>query len=545
MSSVARTLLRASRELDELVAPSAGKTVSEAGKVTISNPTYIPGRRIKPERFSKPGGNPLETTPSNLHYDPTNQRTQQNLVNQNQQLRATARAERATARVEQNQNKIRQQGNVLSYDESIPLTRGTEDTQGALRHQIEGNRNLNLNARGTVTPADLAPKIATVDMLNQAAVRDPRINANFAEGTIKREAPVVSEHSSGKVFRDRGATQDEVKALYNQEASRMGLNEVPAGNLGISPENAAALGGANQRILEAQETGSVVGLVRRQNELYNQGRVRGSIDGAVPQAGTAEGLEYGLLGNQIDIMERNASKSDLFSANPEAQQASKRLFSGDAYDEAVNMRNNQNASIGASDGYDEVATNAGNNAVANEAMRGGTNGSGYSGLYQPSQGNTQSSVGVFNMMEADGMAGIAGSVGFGALLGGTANYAMGGEFGEGAMMGGLAGGAMKIGARAIQANEAGIENYLQRTALGEGMESMNRTEAGQAIREMQQAPEGLMPGMAFNVLKSGAPSVGMQSRYAVMGGSMLSGVAFTGRRNDKRRGFNAHRGNRI
>jgi hypothetical protein len=26
---------------------------------------------------------------------------------------------------------------------------------------------------------------------------------------------------------------------------------------------------------------------------------------------------------------------------------------------------------------------------------------------------------------------------------------------------------------------------------------------------------------------------------------MLSGVAFTGRRNDKRRGFNAHRGNRI
>ena len=297
-------------------------------------------------------------------------------------------------------------------------------------------------------------------------------------------------------------------------------------------------------IAEAEETGSVVGLLRRQNELYDQG-------GMVPSAGSLERAEYDLLGNQIKKME-NRAYGDVLPADQHGPYNSigndavrKRLYSGDAYDEAAHMRSNNLTSTNAMNGGTRGPTPPSSSNTPVNPTTTPTGSTDYSGFYQPSQGNTQSSVGVFNMMEADGMAGVAGSIGFGALIGGTANYAMGGEFGEGAMMGGLAGGAMKIGARAIQANEVGIENYLQRTALGENMGSMSREQAGEAIRRMQQAPDGLMPGMAFNVLKSGAPSVGMQSRYAVMGGSMLSGVAFTGRRNDKRRGFNSHRGNRI
>jgi len=78
-------------------------------------------------------------------------------------------------------------------------------------------------------------------------------------------------------------------------------------------------------------------------------------------------------------------------------------------------------------------------------------------------------------------------------------------------------------------------------------DSYDSSTAVGAIRSMQSAPEGagLMQRGAFNVLKSDSASMGMQSRYATIGGSMLSGVAFTGKRNDRRRGFNAHRGNRI
>lgn len=202
-------------------------------------------------------------------------------------------------------------------------------------------------------------------------------------------------------------------------------------------------------------------------------------------------------------------------------------------------------------GYSETAHMNTNTTVASEAMSGSTSGStgstNYSGYYQP--GETPSSSGLLGSMSQDGAAGVMSSVAFGAAIGGAANYAMGGEFGEGAMMGGIAGGGIKIGARAIQQNQASIENFLQRTALGAESytEGMSRDTAAGAIQHMSAAPEGagLMQKGAFNMLKSESPSLGMQSRYMVMGGSALAGVTFTGNRKDKRRGFNAHRGNRI
>ena len=198
---------------------------------------------------------------------------------------------------------------------------------------------------------------------------------------------------------------------------------------------------------------------------------------------------------------------------------------------------------GYSQGYNEAAHMNTNTTVASEAMSGGTR---YSGYYQPSAAPING--GAFGAVEGGGGMGMAASMGLGALVGGTANYATGGSFGEGAMMGGLAGGAIKIGSRAIAANEAGIENYLQRTALGSEMTAgMTRVDAANRIASMETAAAGagFMQNRAFNILKSDSASMGMQTRYMVMGGSALSGVSFTGRRNDKRRGFNSHRGNRI
>lgn len=217
-----------------------------------------------------------------------------------------------------------------------------------------------------------------------------------------------------------------------------------------------------------------------------------------------------------------------------------------SYDEITHMRSNTATSTNVMNGGGSGPTppSSSNTAInPNTVPTGTTN---YSGYYQPSAAPLNG--GALGSIEAGGGLGIAASMGLGALVGGTANYATGGSFGEGAMMGGLAGGAIKIGSRAIAANEAGIENYLQRTALGSDMTAgMNRNDAARLIGARETAGEGagFMQNQAFNILKSQNPSMGMQSRYMVMGGSALSGIAFTGRRNDKRRGFNSHRGNRI
>lgn len=496
--SVAKTLLKAgSAEASEITLLKAGGSLNRSP--------------LKPERFKK--GDKIFDEPSNMYYEPTNQITQQNLVNQNRQLRATAKVERAAARAEEIKNTRRQQGNVVNEDQSIPLTRGTKDTQGVFGYQLQGNRNNpsgsvpGFSARGTVTPPE------------RFGISREAYDANFQNNAL---SPFAEGSKLERRFIE--STLDD------------------SFTLGISKENVAALRRTNERILEAQETGSVVGLLRRQNELYNQS----SRGGSVPRAGTPEGLEYGLLGNQISIMERNASKSDLFSANPEAQQASKRLFSGDAYDEAVHLRNNNATSTNAMNGGTSGPTPPSSSNMPIDPSTVPTGTTNYSGYYQPSAAPING--GAFGAVEGGGGMGIAASMGLGALMGGTVNYAAGGSFGEGAMMGGLAGGAIKIGSRAIATNQTGIENYLQRTALGSDMTAgMGRHEAAALIgsRQTAGAGAGFMQNQAFNILKSDSASMGMQTRYMVMGGSALSGVAFTGRRNDKRRGFNSHRGNRI
>lgn len=163
---------------------------------------------------------------------------------------------------------------------------------------------------------------------------------------------------------------------------------------------------------------------------------------------------------------------------------------------------------------------------------------------------TSSANSLLGMGDAAGLGGIGASMGLGAVLGGATSYATGGEFSEGAIMGGLAGGGINIGARAIRANQSGIESFLQRKVLGNAMTDERLVNA-QAVSDIAKNPEamsnlGFMQRAAASRLTTDPnKSAGLQSRHMVVGGSMLAGVAFTGRRNDKRRGFNAHRGNRI
>ena len=285
-------------------------------------------------------------------------------------------------------------------------------------------------------------------------------------------------------------------------------------------------------------------------------RVRG-----LEKAGMEDGSISGLLNRRNEIMNDAIGSIEGYSRQDKI--ALNRLSTGTNYErpltelETAEITELTNAinKIGLKDdnffkkmsgGYDEAAHMNTNTTVASEAMRGGTSGAGFSGYYEPSRGVAPGGSSL-DLMESNSSLGLASSILGGAAVGGVANYAMGGDFSEGAMMGGLAGGAIKIGATAIQQNQVGIERFLQRTALGEAGQGMNRMEAAEAIRGMKTAPEGagLMQRGAFGLLKSEAPSLGMQSRYMVMSGSALSGVAFTGRRNDKRRGFNSHRGNRI
>ena len=198
-------------------------------------------------------------------------------------------------------------------------------------------------------------------------------------------------------------------------------------------------------------------------------------------------------------------------------------------------------------GYNEAAHTNANLATATENVTEGAS----SGNFTQGRlniGGTQATNSLLGSLDRAGAEGMLATMGLGAVLGGTANYAMGGEFGEGAMMGGLAGGGISIGARAIRANAQGIEGYLQRQVLGDAANATDRAANATAIANMDPAAvSNLSVGgrMARSALMRNPETASLQSRHMVVGGSMLAGVAFTGRRNDKRRGFNAHRGNRI
>lgn len=456
--------------------------------------------RIGPEEVAGSGGSQVITDMRSQH-DQLVARTRMRA------RRATAKQERARERVA-SQEKVRNE--LASQDESIPVTEPVPLRSNNMAHSLDFVRveNFNDSVRGTVTPPQrfgISRDVyeANVDLRSSQTSLSP-----FAEGSALERGYVETLDSRP------GASSD---------------------ILGIPKENMHALGRANERIVEAQETGSVVGLLRRQNELSAGGET-------IPRAGTPEGLEYGLLENEIVKMKRNAFDSFRGELGPGGygprtapgnQEAFRRLFDEDYYNEALHARANLTTA----------------NEVITEGVTSGTPvaSSGGTGMLTPV--TVQPSNRIMAALEGRGFAGMGASIGMGAVLGGTANYAMGGEFSEGAMMGGLVGGGIAIGARAVAANRESISGFLQRQVLGADA-TAGRTLQQNANAIVNMSKEeignlGLTQRAARGMLMQNPASPGLQSRHMVIGGSMLAGVAFTGRRNDRRRGFNAHRGNRI
>ena len=420
------------------------------------------------------------------------------------------------------QNKIVSEGNLPTRAERAAEAQKAFDLNAAEAEYAKQNTA----ARDKLLARQEAQKAFDI---NAAQKEFDRQEAQKAFDINAAEAEYAKQNTAA---RDNSLAREEAQGAIKAFDLKHAEHEYAKQNKSFKEESKAALERVRGLETAGMEDNSISGLLNRRSEIMND--AIGSIEGYSRQDKIAlNRLSYG------SDYERPLTEIETAEIN-ELSKSIERIGLRD--ENFFQKMSGRNATSGSPNG--PTPPSSSNNPI-NPATTptGSTN---YSGYYQPSQGNTASSVSALDMINESGGAGIMASVGLGAILGGSANYAMGGEFGEGAVMGGLAGGAMKIGARAIQANETSIENYLQRTALGDQFTSgMTREQAGRAIRNMNEAPEGLMRGMAYNTLRSEAPSVGMQSRYAVMGGSMLSGVAFTGRRNDKRRGFNAHRGNRI
>jgi len=110
------------------------------------------------------------------------------------------------------------------------------------------------------------------------------------------------------------------------------------------------------------------------------------------------------------------------------------------------------------------------------------------------------------------------------LAGGAASYITGGEFGQGALMG-VAGGAT------IGRGVGFLGSKINQSMISSGMK-----------KHIQKA--GFV-GNAASMLERAAPAIGNSDRrIAMLGGAGLVGMMGGGHRdNNKRRGFNAHRGN--
>ena len=380
----------------------------------------------------------------------------------------------------------------------------------------------------------------------------------------EKRALIMLEHNTAGRHNERHLLHDELQnygrrdtinaqKMYDEQVleDKSALEEArslyAAGNKAEQKQRSDALERVRGLERAGMEDGSISGLLNRRNEIMND--AIGSIEGYSRQDKIAlnrlsTGTNYERPLTEIETAEMTELSKGINRIGLEDESFFQKMSGG--YDEAGHMRSNNATSTNAMNGGTRGPTPPSSSNIPINPGTTPTGSTSYSGYYEPSQGVVGGNT-ILDAIEANDIGGLGASIGVGALVGGVANYGMGGEFSEGAMMGGLGGGAMKIGARAIQQNQAGIESYLQRTALGEAHKGMNRTDAAAEIQKMTSAGEGagFMQNRAFGVLKSEAPSLGMQSRYMVMSGSALSGVAFTGRRNDKRRGFNSHRGNRI
>jgi hypothetical protein len=200
---------------------------------------------------------------------------------------------------------------------------------------------------------------------------------------------------------------------------------------------------------------------------------------------------------------------------------------------------------------------------------------------------------------------IIGSALVGAALGGGASSITGGDVTTGAMIGGAVGGAGAVGAKIFRAGMQDLEESVMKKALGNEFKTKdmilqegvygsthmpftrindeislgrkgkiidtqstmgqkvlndatftkNQTSSARSQNLEAISAQDFKPAAELNMAESFAlnrmkdtekASMGVQSRFATMGGAMLAGVAFSGKAGgDKRSGFNKNRGNRF
>ena len=197
-------------------------------------------------------------------------------------------------------------------------------------------------------------------------------------------------------------------------------------------------------------------------------------------------------------------------------------------------------------GYDEVAHNA-TNANVVEEVAGVTNpDKGLFGIYDPTKDPTKVG-GIFGSMAGTSASGVLGSIGVGATVGGVGAYMTGGEFSEGAAAGGIMGLGLRGISGAINANAMGIQRGMYKNILGDAYDpKMNQEAMSNALRGVDKESLNIGQKGMYSVLANpNKSSVGFSLRAQTLTGGFLAGSMFSSRRSDKRRGFNAHRGNRI
>lgn len=388
----------------------------------------------------------------------------------------------------------------------------------------------------TQTAAPVAPAGTTIPELLTSHARRGNLNAANAETNARRAQKLRAREQYYSPAQSGLPPEGPAERIFTGGES--GIEG--AGNV---PFNLSHL------INVADETGSVVGLLRRQNEILESraGLVR---ERQINLSRPDDFIDMDMdaqISRQIDMFDR---ESNLINQNVNRMESERALYN----DPQIQGPLNENITGGRNALYDQklydeaVHTRTNLRTTTENLTEGSTSGNFVPGTLAFNE--TSSSNSLLGMGDAAGLGGIGASMGLGAVLGGATSYATGGEFSEGAIMGGLAGGGINIGARAIRANQSGIESFLQKKVLGNRMTDERLINA-QAVSDIAKNPEamgnlGFMQRAAANRLTTDPnKSAGLQSRHMVVGGSMLAGVAFTGRRNDKRRGFNAHRGNRI
>lgn len=197
-------------------------------------------------------------------------------------------------------------------------------------------------------------------------------------------------------------------------------------------------------------------------------------------------------------------------------------------------------------GYSEVAHNATNASVVEE-VAGVTNpDKGLFGIYDPTKDPTKVG-GIFGTMAGTSASGVLGSIGVGATVGGVGAYMTGGEFSEGAAAGGIMGLGLRGISGAINANAMGIQRGMYKNILGDAYDpKMNQEAMSNALRGVDKESLNIGQKGMYSVLANpNKSSVGFSLRAQTLTGGFLAGSMFSSRRSDKRRGFNAHRGNRI